>query len=102
MIPIGIYDDATNFKEISAAMAKDENESNNKSSKVPLCFLCTKKMLFLSQFLTMYQQLRTPTQSVFMKTLKEHPNKMLLDVRTQMVHRSKECFVWGKFNNTKF
>ena len=60
------------------------------------------KMLFLSQFLTMYQQLRTPTQSVFMKTLKEHPNKMLLDVRTQMVHRSKECFVWGKFNNTKF
>ena len=33
MIPIGIYDDATNFKEIYAAMAKDEKESNSKSMK---------------------------------------------------------------------
>ena len=33
MIPLGIYDDATNFKEIYAAMAKDEKESNNKSKK---------------------------------------------------------------------
>ena len=33
MIPLGIYDDATNFKEIYAAMAKDEKESNNKSMK---------------------------------------------------------------------
>ena len=50
MIPIGIYDDATNFKEIFAAMAKVENESNNKSSKVPLCFLCTKKCYFWASF----------------------------------------------------
>ena len=51
MIPIGIYDDATNFKEISAAMAKDENErATTKAIKYPSASYVRKNAIFEQVF----------------------------------------------------